>query len=232
MVLAATSSNWNATQNRRTSGNTKAIGNNDSGSTVEKRWREREREREKRRKQRNSEDTSTHRCREVTYFIKRSSNPDNPIEVRGERRKLRRRWIKTIVFVEAKRRAELPEHIVSDAIWWVEVLLLDKRHENELFSTVPCRASSAFNLSSLFCLSSRKPRDFSIPPTIPPITNDLLNVISHFCVLRYSTYLLPLYFPIHPSLFLRVNEFQYLFAVRTDSSLNLLSNTTGRTIRI
>lgn len=122
--------------------------------------------------------------------------------------------------------------MVSDAIWWIEVLLLDKRHENELFSTVPCRASSAFNLSSLFCLNSCKPRYFSIPPTIPPITNDLLNVISHFCVLRYSTYLLPLYFPIHPSLFLRVNEFQYLFAVRTDSSLNLLRNTTGRTIRI
>ena len=35
MVLAATRANWNATRNRRTFGNTKAMGNNDSD-----RWRE------------------------------------------------------------------------------------------------------------------------------------------------------------------------------------------------
>lgn len=57
---------------------------------------------------------------------------------------------------EQRRQPELStEHMVSVAIWWIEVLLLDKCHENELFSGIP--RSSIY--PGVFCLSG--PRDFS-----------------------------------------------------------------------
>lgn len=190
MVLDRTSCNWNATQTRWTFENTKAMENNDLNRWIRKRERV------------GKEETKafgggTHRCREVTYFIKRRK-PANQmpavtwnVEDEGNDQEKN----KNDRICREERRKQSYRNIWSPfAIWWEEVLLLDKRHENELFSsTVHPRLSSLQSVLFLLSLFAQT-TDFSILSTAIPVTNDAFNEISHifsFALVWDTFYLVP-----------------------------------------